>query len=545
MGVGRARRRNLLAIGLKGLAALPAWGGLRPARAASPEIPVPRPARRTGRTQGAFSITDFGAVGNGKTLATRAIQAAVDACAKAGGGMVLCPPGRYLSAPIFLRSNVELHLTAGATLLATTDKRLYPLIDGRHGGVERKLHASLITGLNLENVAITGKGTLDGDGFHWINAEQDTLDLREKRGLPREYEGLASYPEDAPLRAPRPRLVNLVKCSRVELSGIAFERTPHYNVHLVYCDDVQVSGIRIKFIDKTLNASGVVVDSCRNVRISDSTISSGDDGISLKAGFGEDGRRVGLDCSAVVIQNCIFLDSDGAAVAIGSETAGGIHNVVITSCVMDNVKWGFRIKTNRGRGGVVEDVRVGNLMINRARRSGFELTAWHDSTLPFLPQVPPGPPETTPTVRNIDISDVTVSEAPAAWVVRGLPERPFQQLNFRAVSAHKTEAGILCENVDGITLDQMAVAPVKGPAVTVKGARDLELRQLRSQQPASDRPVIELEDVDKVLIAATRLPPGTGRLLALKGSRNAGIVVERNSLPASALPSAPGVISAR
>jgi hypothetical protein len=539
----RRDRRALLRLGLRGTLALPALAGWRPARGA--ELPpAATPARRPGRGRGPFVITDRGALPDGKTLSTKAIQASIDACHKAGGGQVLVPPGRYLTAPIFLRSNVELHLMTGATLQATTDKSLYPLIDGRHGGVERKVHASLITGLDLENVSVTGNGVLDGDGFHWINAEQECIDLRIKRKLVTS-EGLAGYPEDAPLKHPRPRLINLVKCSRVDLTGFTLERTPHYNVHLVYCDDVAVTGVRAKLVDKTLNASGVVVDSCRNVRISGCAISSGDDGISLKAGFGEDGRRVALDCSDIVIQNCTFTDSDGAAVAIGSETAGGIHNIVVTGCVMDNVKWGFRVKTNRGRGGYVDNVRVSDLVIKRARRHGIELTAWHDITLNPPVNLEAGPPETTPEVRNIDISDVTVSVAPMALHVRGLPERPFHSLTVRGLTSNQTDAGVRCENVENVLLDKLSVASAKAPALVAKGARDLEVRNLRSHQPAGALPVIELEDADNVLIAPSRLPTGTSKLLALKGTRNAAIVIEGNILPAGAIPTAPGVISVR
>jgi hypothetical protein len=190
-------------------------------------------------------------------------------------------------------------------------------------------------------------------------------------------------------------------------------------------------------------------------------------------------------------------------------------------------------------------VRVSGLVINRARRQGIELTAWHDSTLQPPVDLPPGPPETTPEVRHIDISDITVSQAPTALQLRGLPERPFHSVTVRGLTSNKTDAGVRCENVENIVLDKISVASAKAPALVVKGARDMEVRQLRSQQPASALPVIELEDAENVTVSPSRLPPGTTKLLALKGTRNAGIVIERNGVPASALPSAPGVISVR
>jgi Glycosyl hydrolases family 28/Pectate lyase superfamily protein len=539
---GVARRRDLLALALPGAAALlPVFGSRRPARAASTGG---APSRRT-LNSGTWRVTEFGAVGDGKTLGTRAIQSAIDACAKAGGGVVVVPAGRFLTAPIFLRSNVELHLTTGATLLATRDKALYPSVDGRNGGVEQKLYASLITGKDLENIAITGNGTVDGDGFHWVDAEQETVQLRKKLGMPKAYDGLLTYPEGAPLRYPRPRLVNLIKCVRVNISGLTLEQTPHYNVHLVYCDDVQVTGIRVKGVDKSRNATGIVVDSCRNVRISGCTISSGDDGITLKAGFGEDGRRVSLDCADVIVQHCTFLDSDGAGVAIGSETAGGIHDLVVSDCVMDNLKWGFRLKTNRGRGGVVENVRLSNLIIDRARRAGMDLTAWHDVSMFPDRHLQPGTAEETPIIRNIDISDVTISRSAAAWVMRGLPERPFEQLSFRSIACNRTETGVSCEYTAQLTFDDVTMAASRGPSLVVKSTRELELSRVRCQQPPGDTPLVELEEVTGAHLDFRPVPAGIKRLIALKGARNTGIVVQRNHFPDSVLPRAPGVVSIR
>jgi hypothetical protein len=530
----------VLALALPGAAVLLPVFGSRAAEAAAAGG-----ARARRSNTGTWRVTEFGAVGDGKTLATRGIQAAIEACARAGGGVVVVPAGRFLTAPIFLRSNVELHLATGATLVATTNKALYPTVEGRNGGVEQKLYASLITGKDLENVSITGNGTLDGDGFHWADAEQETAELRKRLGLPKPYDGLATYPEGAPLRYPRPRIINLIKCVRVNLAGFTLEQTPHYNVHLVYCDDVQVTGVRVKGLDKTPNATGIVVDSCRNVRIAGCTISSGDDGISLKAGFAEDGRRVGLDCADVIIQHCTFLDSDGAGVSVGSETAGGIHDVLISDCVMDNLKWGFRLKTNRGRGGVVENVRLNNLIIDRARRSGMELTAWHDAALFPDRHLQPGPAEGTPTVRDIDVSEVTISRCPVAFTVRGLPERPFEQMNFRSITANRIETGVQCEHLASVTFDGVSLAASRGPSLIVKATRDLELSRLRCLQPPGDTALVELDGVTNAHVDLRPLPPGIKRLVALKGARNTGIVVERNHFPADVLPHAPGVVSVR
>ncbi len=236
--------------------AVEALAPLRPGRAYAEPSKVPeRGARReAGRVDPVggpvYDVRSFGARPNAKSLVTKAIQAAVDECGRRGGGTVLLPPGLYQSGPIFLRDNVNFHLMAGARLEATADFGQFGLIDGRAGGVERKLHASLITGTNLSNVSITGRGTLDGNGFGWQQAELAAVELITKLGLPVTAEGKRVYPPGAVLQHPRPRVVNLIRCQGVSLSGVFIERSPHWTVQLVYCDDVEIFGVRIGGPDK-------------------------------------------------------------------------------------------------------------------------------------------------------------------------------------------------------------------------------------------------------------------------------------------------------
>ena len=529
-------RRSLLAAGLAtAAAALPAR-----AHAAAAVVPSSRTkAVRTPLPSGPiYDVTKFGAKTDGKTLATAAIQAAIDECGRRGGGTVILPPGEYVSAPLFLRDNVGLHLFAGARLTATADKELYPPIDGRAGGVERQVYASLITGVGVSNVAISGRGTLDGNGLVWMQAHVANAALRAKLGLIPRGEGMATHPPGSPLRYPRPRLINLVRCQGVSISEIALERTPAWTIHLVYCTDIDITGVRINGYDKGQGTSGIVLDSCKDARLSSCHLSAGDDGIALKAGYDEDGRRVGIDCSDVVIQNCTFLDSAGAGIALGSETAAGIRNVTVTNCVFDNVAWAFRIKSNRGRGGGIESVRLSGLIIHRSRTAAFEITGFHD------PGLPVAPPIGTPTFRNIVCSDFVVSDAPKLGAIHGLPERWVESVVLKDLLVHEARSGLVCENVKGLSIENLTIAPDAGPAVALKNVSDVEIRRLRVGKTNSNAAIV-LDGAHDVLVASCKAPPDLKVFLALEGAGSDGIVLVDNVVPSAALQPARGIVVKR
>jgi polygalacturonase len=204
-------------------------------------------------------------------------SAPVDACVKAGGGVVLVPPGRYLTGTLFLGNNLELHLCAGATLVASQRFDDFPPIDGRYEGIERKIHAALLTGERLGNVSITGGGSIDGQGAPWWQAFEVTQKMRIARGLARE----APNPAGAPLRYPCPSIINLIRCERVRIEGIAFENSPLWNVNLVYCQDAVVDSVSMVGLHSPMSC-GVYIDSCKRVRVTGSAIASGSDCIASR-----------------------------------------------------------------------------------------------------------------------------------------------------------------------------------------------------------------------------------------------------------------------
>src|SRR3984957_4905458 len=287
-----------------------------------------------------LDISRFISRGDGLTNCTAFLQKEIDACAQSGGGTVYIPAGVYLTGTLWMRSNVTLHLESGAKLLGVPDVSAFPIWVSRWEGTAKPTHAALICGEDLENIAITGRGTIDGGGRMWWDLFNDKK-----------------------LSHVRPRLIRVVNCRNVLIDGITLTNSGFWTLNPVACDNVTISRVTVKNPADSPNTDGINPDSCSNVRISDCYIDVGDDCVTIKSGSEEDGRISPPPSENTTITNCNMLHGHGAVV-IGSETSGGVRNVVISNCVFCGTDRGIRLKSRRGRGGVVEDVRVDNLIMD-------------------------------------------------------------------------------------------------------------------------------------------------------------------------------------
>jgi polygalacturonase len=480
--------------------------------------------------------TRFGAVGDGVTPAGRAIQRAVDACADGGGGVVSLPPGRYLSGAIFLRSNVHLHIAAGAALVASETFDDFPPIKGRWEGIERTTHASLLTGIELENVTITGQGSIEGQGAIWWRANDVVKKVREQAGLRREDDN----PKAAPLRWPRPRLINLIRCQRVNIADLLLGDAPSYFIHFVYCQNVNIENVSVVAFT-TSNGDGIVVDSSKDVRIADCSIGSGSDCIGIKAGYNEDGRRVGIPTEDVIITNCHLSNSAGAAVAIGSETSGGIRNVTISNCTIANTTDGLYIKSARGRGGVIEGIRASNLVMSHLRRAALMVSMYFNSVSnsnSITPRVqrPENDrallapvDEGTPTLREIDVDGLTALHVRDLVVVEGLRERYVQGLRLERLAARGATTGVTLTCAADVAVSALAITAPHGPAVKARDVQTLEIHRLKCLEPSPRRPVIELTNVTRALVHGCQVDPGAPSFLVADHCREVTMVA--NEVP--------------
>jgi polygalacturonase len=388
-------------------------------------------------------------------LETARLQDMIDAKARAGGGTVRVTAGRHVTGALVLRDDITLELEAGAVLVGSEDPADYPLIEARWEGRHQTTHAPLVGGTGLRNVAITGRGTIDGRGAPWWKR------YREKT-----------------LDHPRPRLISIAESSNVLVEGVTLVNSPAWTINPVRCENVTVQKVTIVNPADSPNTDGINPDSCRYVHISDCHIDVGDDCITLKSGIETEAADKRGPTENVTITNCTMAHGHGGVV-LGSEMSGDVRNVVISNCVFIGTDRGIRIKTRRGRGGVVEDVRVSNIVM-RDVLVPFTVNLYYH----FLAKgnavvadrsarpVDAG----TPRVRRIRFGDITADDAHyAAAFLYGLPESPIEDVTFRDVAIRMSEdarsgmaedlddlepmsrAGFIARNVRGLRLDGVEV----------------------------------------------------------------------------------------
>ncbi|HOK29889.1 MAG TPA: glycoside hydrolase family 28 protein [bacterium] len=359
-----------------------------------------------------FNVKDFGATGDGINKDTDAFKKAISECQKNGGGTLYIPAGIYLTGPIHLKSNITLYIENGAVLKFSQDIDDYPTVYTRWEGEEAEVYSPLIYGEDIENIAVTGFGTIDGQGMLWWNL------LRKKE-----------------LRYPRPRGISFYRSRNITIDGIRIINSPSWTVNPIECENITVNNIKIQNPYDSPNTDGINPESCRGVRISNCYIDVGDDCVTLKSGTEDCRERI--PCENITVTNCIMAHGHGGVV-IGSEMSGGVRNVVISNCIFEGTDRGIRIKTRRGRGGIVEDIRVSNIVMKNVicpfafymyyncGKGGQEKRVWDKSAYPV--------DETTPVVRRIYVSDVTVRQArAAAGFLYGLTEMPIEDVVFSNV----------------------------------------------------------------------------------------------------------------
>ncbi len=474
---------------------------------------------------GVYVITDFGAKGDGTTLNTLSIQNAIDACAKTGG-KVIVPPGNYLTGALFFKSNVNLEIMTGAVLQGSENFDHYPPVEGRYGGIERSIHSSLITGHNLENISITGRGTLNGNGKVWWDAHQINSEMRKKAGI---TEREPENPPGSPLKWARPRMINLYNCKNVLIRDITMLDSPSWTVHPVYCENVTIENISIIQPYESPNTDGINPESCNNVRIFNCFVDCGDDCITIKSGYNEDGRRVNIPCENIVIANCTFKHGR-SAIGIGSETSGGVRNVTISNCVFKDTYRGLRVKSARGRGNVVENIRASNIIMENVG-TGISLDMFYGSKDEIALPVD----ETTPHFRNIRYSHITGTNIKKAGEIWGLPEAPMYGVVFSDVYLD-AETGLETSFTDNLTLRDVEINVKKGPALTVKASTDLELDNVTSRKPLFAIPVMVLDRTDTALIRDCRAAKDTDIFMEISDSSTKNITLLNNHLKYSKIP---------
>lgn len=465
------------------------------------------------------SILDHGAVPDGHTLNTKAFADAIEACARAGGGTVVVPPGAWLTGPIRLESNINLHLEAGALLQFSRRIADYPLIAGLNGKSKRFIFAPPIHAYRAKNIAITGSGVIDGGGEVWRPVKKEKLTSRQWKILTEgggvvTPDGKVWWPSKQAMEGEaylrdlektsrtltaedfarageflRPDLVRLVECTGILLDGPTFRNSPRFHVYLVQSESIVVRRISIVCDWYAQNGDGLDLNGCRNAVIYGVTVDAGDDGICIKPGKIASTQAAGPACENIVIDDCTVYHAHGGF-SVGSETYGGARNIVVRNCTYIGTDVGLRFKSARGKGGTIRDLFIDGIRMRSIQNEAilFDLSYGGDS-----PEVeatkrggedqPEPVTDLTPQFRDISIRNIVCDGAARAVLIHGLPEMAVK--NIRIEDMHiSSDKGIWCVDADSISITGADLRPASGPVVTVNQSTNLLLKNITYPQGA-------------------------------------------------------------
>ncbi|WP_310100355.1 glycoside hydrolase family 28 protein [Algoriphagus sp. 4150] len=451
------------------------------------------------------NIIEYGAVGDGIFKNSEAFKAAIEAVNSDGGGRVIVPRGIWLTGPITLLSNVNLHLEDGALVLFSRDFDDYPLVETSFEGLNTVRCISPINAFQVENIAITGKGTIDGNGDAWRFVKKgkmteaqwkkllDSGGVLDAKGLiwfPTQ-ESLDGYNASSSFNVPdikdraelekmkdflRPVMVSIRESKRVLLDGPTFQNSPAWNIHPLMSEDVIIRNLNVRNPWYSQNGDGLDLESCKNVLIYNNTFDVGDDAICFKSGKDKDGRDRGMPTENVIVKNNIVYHAHGGFV-IGSEMSGGVRNVHVSNCTFIGTDVGLRFKSTRGRGGVVENIWISNIHMIDIPAEAIRFNMFYSGNSPILEDdqnaddeardealVPVT--EETPSFQNISMKNIYVSGSGIAGFFMGLPEMKLKNVSLEN-SVFETEKGITAIDASGLILRNVKVLGTKDTPLTI------------------------------------------------------------------------------
>lgn len=450
------------------------------------------------------NLTEFGGVGDGVTLNTDAFAKAIKNLAQKGGGTLNVPKGIWLTGPIVFSSNINLHLEKGALILFSPDFNLYPIVETIFEGLDTRRCQSPISGRNLINVAITGQGSINGFGEAWRPLKKNKVTASQWKkvissgGIVKNND--TWYPSESSFRGAeisdmnvprgnlsekewleikdflRPVMISFIECKNVYLQGVLFENSPSWNIHPLMCENVILDGLFVRNPEYSQNGDGLDLESCKNSIIVNCLFDVGDDGICIKSGKDEPGRRRARPTENVIVDNCKVFQGHGGFV-VGSEMSGGVRNVSVKNCQFLGTDVGLRFKSTRGRGGVVENIYISDIyMFNIVTDSYlFDLYYGGKSASESLEEDSVTSEdaktiavnEETPVFRNIFVKNIVSRNARRAMFFNGLPEMKISNIHIEDVII-TAQYGAELNNSKDIVFKNVHIVPQNGSALILK-----------------------------------------------------------------------------
>ena len=458
-------------------------------------------------------LRDFGAVGDGLTLNSEAFSKAISHLEAAGGGHLVVPDGIWLTGPITLKSNIDLHVTPDAVILFSPERDLYPIVETVFEGLDTRRCISPVNADGARNISITGGGTIDGSGDSWRQVKRSKMAPSQWKSLLlsggfTNSKGDVWYPDSSSWRGSlvsdsfnvpqglesdeewesvktylRPVMIGLKECTNVLLKDVTFQNSPCWNIHPLMCRNVTVDNITVRNPSYSQNGDGIDIDSCEGVVIVNSTFDVGDDAICIKSGKDEDGRRRARPTRNLIVDNCTVYRGHGGFV-VGSEMSGGVSNISVTRCRFLGTDVGLRFKSCRGRGGVVENIYVSGITmmdipaepllfdLHYGGKSAVESAEDGDGTGYDIEMMPVD--ETTPEFRNIHINGIVCSGSSRAMYFNGIPEKNISGITVTdcLISSRR---GADIRYSDGVVLRDVGIRQEEGPGFSFANCRSVSL----------------------------------------------------------------------
>jgi len=419
-----------------------------------------------------FSIVDFGAVSGGKVDNQNGIQLAIDACNKAGGGRVVIPSGTWMTSFINFKSNVNLHLEEGAVLLFSDDIKKYMVSTfTRWEGFECMNYHPLIYARNCQNIAITGKGKIDGNGSAWwfMKKKQkvslSNLYQQVINGVKPEKRNLLNYEQQSMLR---PSLIQFIDCKNILLKDIEVSSGPMWTVHMIYSKNIIAQNIRV--ITEGVNNDGIIPDSCEKMLIDNCYFSTGDDCIVIKSGLNEDGWRVAKPSQRIIVKNCNTHHGHGGIV-LGSEMSGGINRVYAYNCNFSNTERGIRIKSMIGRGGLIENIWFENIIMNNIKKEAIKLNMHYESSS-ITPKS-----DKRPIFRNFYFKNIISDNSNYALFAKGIDDQLIADMQFKNIKM-ESKHGVKIMNADNFAFKNIDLETKDLDAIQIQSSHSISFRKL-------------------------------------------------------------------
>ena len=490
------------------------------------------------------NIIKHGAVGNGQVMNTKAINDAIEQCSNQGGGMVIIPAGIWLTGPIKLRSNVNLHLDSRAMVQFSSRFEDYPLIISTWEGRQEVRCIPPISGFDLENIAITGQGIIDGAGEAWRPVKKFKMTENQWQGLINsggvvdedrdiwwpskealngastirelsEKENVSVEDYAAAREYLRPVMISLVNCKGVLLDGPTFQNSPAWNIHPLMCENMIIRNIIVRNPWFSQNGDGLDLESCRNVLVYNSNFDVGDDAICIKSGKNEYGRKRGKPTENVIIDGCTVYHGHGGF-TVGSEMSGGVRNISVANCTFIGTDVGLRFKSTRGRGGIVENIFISDIYMKNIPTEAIRFNLFYDYSAPiredgqeerspFLDRPFAPVSEETPQFRNIEIKNIFCWGAERALVLLGLPEMTVKNVKFDNMIVSSNQ-GFIFVDAEDIELKNIQASINQGSLFACFNSKNVFLENISENKDIKTFIMIDGERSENIKVKQGEIP---------------------------------------